>query len=160
MPAQTPLRPGDPAPDFVLATDSGATFRLSDQLGSPVILFFYPQDDTEGCTIENREFSALAKRFADLGVVVLGISPDTIASHCAFRDKYGLDIPLAADPDHIAIGAYGVWGPKTTFGHHLIGLIRTTFLIDRDGRIAEIFKVTRIKGHAEKALESARKLLS
>lgn len=160
MQSSDPVAPGRLAPDFALTTDSGALFRLSDQRGKPVVLFFYPQDDTEGCTIENREFSSLSGAFAELGVVVLGISPDSVASHCAFRDKYGLDVPLAADPDHQAISAYGVWGPKTTFGHHHIGLIRTTFLVDRDGRIAETVKVTRIKGHAGRMLESARKLLS
>lgn len=160
MSRKTELKIGAMAPDFALPTDSGTIFKLSAHRGHPVILFFYPQDDTEGCTIENRQFSELAGEFAALGVSLLGISPDSVASHCAFRDKYELSAPLAADPDRTAIEAFGVWGEKTTFGHHHIGLIRTTFLVNSEGRIAEIFKVTRIKGHAANVLESARKLLA
>jgi len=142
------LRIGDPAPDFSLETDSGATFQLSAQRGRKVVLFFYPQDDTEGCTVENQEFTHLAPSFEDAGAILLGISPDTVATHQKFRDKYALGVSLAADPDHKAIDAYGVWGEKTNFGKKYMGLIRTTFLIDADGCVAEIWKVTRIKGHA------------
>jgi peroxiredoxin Q/BCP len=122
------------------------------------VLYFYAEDDTEGCTIENQAFSALLPEFARLGVTVVGISEDSIARHCRFRDKYGIATLLVADPGHEAIEAYGVWGPKVTFGHHFIGLIRSTFLIDAQGRIAEEWRVTRIKGHAEKVLEAARAL--
>jgi peroxiredoxin Q/BCP len=155
MPA---LQKGAPAPDFELPTDKGDVFRLSQQRGSPVVLYFYPQDDTEGCTIENMEFSAEAAEFERLGVRILGISPDSIADHCAFRDKYRLGITLAADPERKAIEAYGLWGLKHTFGRDYIGLIRTSFLVDGDGRIAEIWPVTRIKGHAAKVLAAARAL--
>ncbi len=152
----TKLAIGDRAPDFALPTDSGALFRLSDQNGSLIVLFFYPADDTEGCTIENIEFTAQMPAFGKLGVKVIGISPDIIETHCAFRDKYRLGIILAADPRHEAIGAYGVWGEKTTYGRLYVGLIRTTFLIGTDGTIAGIFPVARIKGHAEKVLAAAR----
>jgi peroxiredoxin Q/BCP len=153
MPA---LVKGAKAPDFELMTDKGTLFRLSDQKGSPVVLFFYPQDDTEGCTIENLEFSAEAPEFERLGVKLLGISPDSVDAHCAFRDKYALGVTLAADPERKAVEAFGLWGQKHTFGRDYIGLIRTSFLIDRDGNIAEIWPVTRIKNHAGKVLEAAK----
>jgi peroxiredoxin Q/BCP len=149
---------GDAAPDFELDAADGTRFRLSEWRGAPVVLYFYPEDDTEGCTIENRAFSALLPEFAALGATVAGISGDSIASHCRFRDKYGLATVLLADPQHVAIEAYGVWGPKVTFGHHLVGLIRSTFLVDRHGIIAAEWRVTRIRGHAEKVLEAVRGL--
>lgn len=151
---------GAPAPDFALATDSGGVFRLSEHRGSPVVLVFYPQDDTEGCTLENREFTQLMPDFRGLGAHVVGISPDSVAEHCRFRDKYDLKLVLAADPDHQAIAAYGVWGPKTTFGRAYTGLIRTTFLVGPDGAIAGIWRVARIKGHAAQVLEATRALLA
>jgi len=151
---------GAKAPDFELTTDGGTSFRLSAARGSPVVLFFYAEDDTEGCTIENQEFSSLLPEFEALGVKVIGISEDTVEKHCKFRDKYGLGITLVADPEHKAIEAFGVWGPKVTFGHHLIGLIRSSFLIAPDGKIAEAWRVTRIKGHAEKVLAATRKLVT
>lgn len=146
------------APDFALITDRNETFRLSDHRGSPVVLVFYPQDDTEGCTIENLEFSRLMPEFGALGAKVVGISPDSVASHCSFRDKHGLELALAADPEHQAINAYGVWGPKTTFGRDYVGLIRTTFLVDPEGTVARAWRVTRIKGHAAQVLEAVRRL--
>jgi thioredoxin-dependent peroxiredoxin len=149
---------GSAAPDFELSTADGATFRLSALRGRPVVLYFYAEDDTEGCTIENQEFTALLPEFDRLGAVVVGISEDTAARHCKFRDKYGIATVLVADPAHQAIEAYGVWGPKVTFGHHLIGLIRSSFLIGTDGRIAAEWRVTRIKGHAAKVLDAVRTL--
>lgn len=149
---------GSKAPDFALPTDRNEIFRLSEHKGSPVVLVFYPQDDTEGCTIENIEFSQLMPEFRGLGAEVVGISPDSVADHCRFRDKYQLSLTLAADPEHKAIRAYGVWGPKTTFGRDYTGLIRTTFLIDANGRIAGIWRVNRIKAHAAEVLEAARAL--
>lgn len=151
---------GAKAPDFALTTDRNETFRLSEHKGSPVVLVFYPQDDTEGCTTENIEFTRLIPEFRALGAEVVGISPDSVADHCKFRDKYQLALTLAADPDHRAIEAYGVWGPKTTFGHDYVGLIRTTFLIGPDGRIAAMWRVNRIKGHAVAVLDATRALAS
>ena len=150
---------GEPAPDFDLPTTAGPSFRVSAHRGRPVLLFFYAEDDTEGCTIENQEFSALLPDFAALGVVVAGISEDSLDKHRRFCGKYGIEVPLVADPGHVAIEAYGVWGPKVTFGHHLIGLIRSTFLIGPDGRILDSWRVTRIKGHAGKVLDRSRELL-
>jgi peroxiredoxin Q/BCP len=152
------LEKGASAPDFELMTDSGTPFRLSAAHGQPVVLYFYAEDDTEGCTIENLQFSALLPEFDALGVKIVGISADTVEKHCRFRDKYRLGVTLAADPDHQAIEAFGVWGPKVTFGHHLIGLIRSTFLIGPDGKIAEAWHVSRIKGHADKVLDATRLL--
>lgn len=149
---------GRKAPAFELPTDSGAPFRLADRLGRPVVLFFYPQDDTEGCTIENLDFSRLAPAFAELGVALLGISPDSVEKHCKFRDKHGLAAPLAADVAHKVTNAYGAWGPKKMFGHAYDGVIRTTVLIDAKGKVAARWKVTRIKGHAEAVLAAARRL--
>jgi peroxiredoxin Q/BCP len=155
----TALRPGDAAPDFDLDTDSGGRFRLSAHRGRPVVLFFYPEDDTEGCTIENIEFSQLAAQFDALGIPVLGISPNSVESHCSFRDKYELKVQLAADTDRAVIEAYGLWGPKKLYGREYDGLHRTTFLIDGDGRIASVWGVRRIKGHAQAALDGARALV-
>lgn len=149
---------GQPAPDFALTAADGSTFRLSAQRGRPVVLYFYAEDDTEGCTIENQEFSALLPEFEALGVVVAGISADSVERHCRFRDRYRLATILLADPAHVAIDAYGVWGPKVTYGHHLVGLLRSSFLVAADGRIAEAWRVTRIKGHAAKVLAAARAL--
>jgi peroxiredoxin Q/BCP len=152
------LAVGRKAPDFTLATDRPEPFHLAGLAGSAVVVFFYPEDDTEGCTIENLEFSRLLPDFEALGVRVLGISPDTVEKHCRFRDKHGLKVPLAADPSLRTIKRYGAWGPKKLFGHAYDGVIRSTFLIDPRGRIAAIWKVTRIRGHAQAALGAARTL--
>lgn len=140
---------GQLAPDATLLTDSGATFQIKSCRGAPLVLYFYPADNTEGCTTEALEFGALMPEFDRLGIRVCGISPDTIARHLAFRAKFGLTVQLAADPDHHAIDAYGVWGRKVNFGRPYEGLIRTTFLIDGAGVIVNIWTVTRIKGHAQ-----------
>ncbi|MBF0678711.1 MAG: peroxiredoxin [Devosia sp.] len=150
----THLQPGDIAPDFTLPLDDGTNFTLSQQLGRPVVLFFYPQDDSGGCVDENREFSALAAEFGDRGAVLIGISPDDLDSHQAFRRKYGLAVPLIADPERKAIEAFGVWRLKKLYGREFMGLVRTSFIIDAEGRIAKVIRATRIKGHAAKMLEA------
>src|SRR5690606_663351 len=106
-PTMTHLQPGDPAPDFTLPRDDGSSFTLSAERGKPVVIFFYPEDDSGGCVDENVEFSDLSAQFAARGAVLVGISPDDLASHAKFRAKYGLQVPLAADPDHLAIEAFG-----------------------------------------------------
>jgi thioredoxin-dependent peroxiredoxin len=156
----TKLGKGQLAPDFTLATDAGTDFTLSAARGKPVVLFFYPQDDTEGCTMENMEFSALKAKFDATETLVVGISPDSVRDHREFSSKYGLEVLLAADPHHQAISLYGVWGPKKTFGREYVGLIRTTFLVAPDGRLADIWTVTRVKGHAATVLEAAKTLVS
>ncbi len=145
---------GQLAPDFSLQTDRGTKFGLSEHRGRPVVLFFYPEDDTEGCTLENLEFSALAPDFAKLGATLVGISPDTVASHCAFRDKFKLDVLLLADPDHVAIGPYNIWRLKKRYGREYLGIVRTTFIIAPDGHIAKILYATRIRNHAERTLNA------
>lgn len=148
------LEEGAPAPDFTLPLDDGSSFTLSAQRGRPVVLYFYPQDDSGGCVDENREFSELAEEFARRGAVLLGISPDGLESHMRFRKKYGLKLPLAADPDRIAIEAFGLWQLKSLYGRQFMGLVRTSFIIDAEGRIARSIRATRIKGHAQKMLEA------
>ena len=150
--------PGAPAPDFALTTDANQTFRLSEQLGRPVVLYFYPQDDTEGCTLENIEFTDLLPEFRKLQAVVVGISPDTVEKHCSFRDKYNLGVPLASDPDHQVIDAYGLWQLKKMWGVEFMGVKRATVVIDREGKVAGVINATRIKGHAAKVLEVVRGL--
>ena len=147
---------GTMAPDFELPTSDGGVFQLSAQRGHPVVLYFYPQDDTEGCTLENVGLSDRLPEFEKLGVVVVGISPDTVEQHCAFRDKYSLGVTLAADPMRKVVEAYGLWRPKKTFGREYLGLVRTSFLIAADGHISRAWEVRRIKGHVEEVLAAAR----
>ena len=154
----TTLTVGKKAPDFELPAADGSVFRLSDHKGKPVVLYFYPQDDTEGCTLENQEFSALIAEFEKLGAVVAGISPDTIESHCKFRDKFGLTAPLLADVGETVTRKYGLWQLKKLWGVEYMGLVRTTFLIDSKGKVAAIFKATRIRDHAAKVLAATRAL--
>ena len=154
------LRPGDVAPDFALATDAGTVFRLSEQRGHPVVLFFYPDDDTPLCTTEAQTFSGLAYQFAAHGVVVAGVSPNSVASHCSFRDKYRLTVPLIADPEHEAIDRFGVWQLKNRYGRQFMGLVRTTVMIDGDGSIAAVWPNIRVKGHADRVLAAARDLVA
>ena len=156
----THLQPGDPAPDFTLPRDDGSSFTLSAERGKPVVIFFYPEDDSGGCVDENVEFSDLSAQFAARGAVLVGISPDDLASHVKFRAKYGLQVPLAADPDHLAIEAFGLWQMKKLYGREFMGLIRTSFIIGADGRIARIIRATRIKGHAAKMLAALDEVLA
>lgn len=149
---------GAKAPDFALKADDGSMFRLSDHAGHPLVLVFYPQDDTEGCTIEMQEFSALTGEFAAAGSIVLGISPDSLESHCAFRDKFRLGVRLLADPERVAISAFGVWGTKQLYGRVYEGLIRTTVVVGADGKVAHVMRATRIKGHAAKVLAAVNAL--
>lgn len=151
---------GKKAPDFELPAADGSVFRLSDHKGKPVVLYFYPQDDTEGCTLENQEFSALAPEFETLGAVIAGISPDSVESHCKFRDKFGLTAPLLADVGEKVTRKYGLWQLKKLWGVEYMGLVRTTFLIDSKGKVAGIFKATRIRDHAAKVLEATRALVA
>ncbi|MFQ5346813.1 MAG: peroxiredoxin [Rhodothalassiaceae bacterium] len=149
---------GDPALDFALPADGGDTIRLSDLRGRIVVLYFYPKDNTPGCTTEAREFSALADEFAALGATVIGVSKDSVATHERFRDKHGLRVRLASDGDGAVCDAYGVWQEKSLYGRRFMGIVRSTFLIDRDGRIARLWRKVRIKGHAAEVLAAAREL--
>jgi len=148
----THLKPGDLAPDFTLHLDDGATIHAQALLGRPVVLFFYPEDDSGGCVDENQEFSNLAEAYAAKGAFLAGISPDSLESHRKFRSKYGLTVPLAADPERVVIEAFGLWQMKKLYGREFMGLVRTSFILDAEGRIANIVRATRIKGHAAKVL--------
>lgn len=150
----TRLKEGNPAPDFEFFLDDGSTGTLSSLRGKPIVLYFYPADDTTGCTTENKEFSTLAPEFAARGVTVIGISPDSLEKHSKFREKHALAIPLAADPELVAIKAYDLWQLKKLYGREFMGLIRTSFLIDANGTIARIVKATRVAGHAQKMLDA------
>ena len=153
-----PLNAGDKAPDFTLASSDGKSVSLGELRGGKVVLFFYPQDDTETCTAEAIAFNALRAQFAKAGARLYGISPDTLASHDKFKRKYNLKLALAADESKAAIEAFGVWREKTLFGRKYMGVERTTVLIDAEGAIARIWRKVRIAGHAEAVLEAVRAL--
>jgi thioredoxin-dependent peroxiredoxin len=152
------LEVGQKAPQFQLPRDGGGVVKLSDFQGKPVVLYFYPQDDTQTCTAEAIDFSRLERDFAKLGAQVIGVSPDSITRHEKFKKKHKLTIGLASDEEQKTLNAYGVWGEKTLFGRNYMGVVRTTFLIGRDGRIARIWRNVRVRGHAQEVLEVARAL--
>lgn len=143
---------GDPAPDFSLLDDRGNPVRLSALRGRPVVLYFYPKDDTPGCTTEACGFRDQFDEYADNAIVVLGISPDGVASHARFRDKLSLPFPLLADEGQAVASSYGVWGPKTMMGRAYEGVHRTTFLIGPDGRVLRVYENVRPEGHSAQIL--------
>jgi peroxiredoxin Q/BCP len=152
------LEEGDSAPDFKLPTTGGGEVGLANSGGQPVILYFYPKDDTSGCTAEAIAFSGLKSEFDQAGAVVIGVSPDSAASHDKFKAKHNLEVALAADPGRSAIEAYGVWKEKSMYGRKYFGVERSTFLIGRDGRIAKIWRKVKVPGHAEAVLAAVRAL--
>lgn len=149
---------GKKAPAFTLPSSSGGNVKLSDFAGSPVLVYFYPKDDTPGCTVEAKGFQALAADFDKAGVPVLGISPDSVDSHCKFAEKHGLAFALLADEKHEVAEKYGVWVEKNMYGKKYWGIQRSTFLIDKNGAIAKIWPRVKPQGHAEEVLEAARGL--
>ncbi len=146
------LNEGDMAPDFELATDGGGSLKLSDLLGKRVVLYFYPKDDTSGCTKQACGFRDTQAALTGKNAIVIGVSPDGVASHDRFRDKYELNFPLLSDPDHSVANAYGAWGKKKMYGREYEGVLRSTFVIDADGRIEKVY--TKVK-----AAENARQVL-
>ena len=145
---------GAPAPDFELRSDEGETVKLSALRGKPVVLYFYPKDDTPGCTTEACEFRDAYDRFREQGVEILGVSPDTEASHRKFKSKYDLPFTLLADPEHEVAEAYGVWKEKRNYGKTYHGVERSTFVVDADGKVARAMRGIRPAGHAAKVLET------
>ena len=146
------LKPGAKAPAFKLPASGGETIGLKDLKGKPVVLYFYPKDDTSGCTTEACEFRDHWKAVQKAGAVVLGVSPDPVAAHDKFRAKYKLPFPLLADVDHAVAETYGVWGEKSMYGRKYFGILRTTFLIGADGKIVKVFEKVKPKGHAAEVL--------
>ena len=145
---------GRKAPAFTLESSEGETVSLGDFKGKTVILYFYPKDDTPGCTREAQGFRDALAKIKRRNAVVLGVSRDTTASHCRFRDKYGLNFPLLSDPDAKVIRAYGAWGEKNMYGKKSEGIIRTTVVIDPEGKVAKVFPRVKVDGHVEKVLEA------
>ena len=151
---------GQSAPDFCLPDQDGKEVCLKDLRGKWVVLYFYPKDQTSGCTLEAQDFTRHLEEFEKLGAVVLGVSPDSVESHRRFREKQGLRVTLLSDPERKVIQAYGAWGKKKMGGREYYGVIRSTFLIDPEGRIAALWPKVRVKGHVEEVLETLRRLQS
>ncbi|MDC0737498.1 peroxiredoxin [Cognatishimia sp. SS12] len=152
------LKPGENAPDFTLPETDGDEIRLSALAPAPVVLFFYPRDNTKGCTTEAQDFTAAAAEFEALGVKVFGISKDSLLSHAKFRDKQGLGVPLLSDEHGSTCEAYGVWKEKKMYGKTFMGIERTTVLIDGAGKIAQIWRKVKVPGHVDEVLSAARAL--
>jgi peroxiredoxin Q/BCP len=146
------LKPGDPAPDFAATATDGSTIRLADLLGTPVVLYFYPRDDTPGCTKEACAFRDSYAAFKKKGAIVLGVSLDTVKSHVKFTEKFKLPFPLLADESKAIVTAYGVWGMKSFMGRKYEGIHRVTFLIGADGRIRNIWPKVKPEEHAAEVL--------
>ena len=147
---------GAAAPLFTLPRDGGGTVSLEKFQGRKVVLYFYPKDDTSGCTVEAIDFTALLSEFDKADTVVIGLSPDSAASHDKFCKKHNLGVILAADEDKSVLSAYGVWTEKSMYGRKYMGVERTTILVGRDGKIAQVWPKVRVKGHAQEVLEAAR----
>lgn len=146
--------PGTKAPAFTLRDHSGTPCRLSSLKGRAVVLYFYPKDDTPGCTREACGFRDATSKLTKAGAVVIGVSPDSVERHAAFRTRHGLPFTLVSDPDHVVAEKYGAWREKTLYGRKSLGIVRSTFIIDPAGRIARVFKSVRPDGHADKVLEA------
>ena len=152
------LKPGTPAPDFSLASDGGTTISLRELKGKPVVLYFYPKDDTPGCTTEACDFRDNWQAVQGARAVVLGISPDSAGYHERFKQKYHLTLPLLGEENHQVAEAYGAWGEKSMYGRKYRGILRNTYLIDREGRIAQVFEKVKPKGHARQVLDALQSL--
>jgi thioredoxin-dependent peroxiredoxin len=149
---------GKKAPAFTLESSDGGKVKLADLAGKVVVLYFYPRDNTPGCTVEAEGFRDAVPALKKLGAVVLGVSKDSIASHCKFRDKYKLTFPLLTDADGKTMEAYGAWGDKVLYGKKMKGIIRSTILIDKTGRVARHWPKVSVKGHVDEVVESVKEL--
>ena len=146
------IREGDPAPEFTLESDAGEAVSLSGLRGKPVVLYFYPKDDTPGCTTQACAIRDEYDRFEQSGAVVLGVSPDSVARHVKFKEKYNLPFTLLADPEHVLAERYGVWGEKKYMGRSNMGVSRTTFVIGADGAVVKVFENVKPATHADDVL--------
>jgi peroxiredoxin Q/BCP len=154
------LSEGDAAPDVTLENMDGRPISLSDFRGQKLVLYFYPKDDTSGCTREAQDFSALAAEFENAGTWILGVSKDDAKSHAKFTGKYDLKVPLASDTDGSACEAFGTWTEKSMYGRKYMGIDRATFLIDGDGVVQRVWRKVKVPGHAEQVLAAAREMKS
>lgn len=152
------IEPGQTAPDFTLIADDGTRIKLSALRGNPVVLYFYPRDDTPGCTREACAFRDQQQALQRAGAKLLGVSPDTVESHVKFRDKHRLNFPLLADADHKVAEKYGAWREKNMYGKNAMGIQRSTFLIDADGRVAKVWKSVKVDGHDAQVLAALAEL--
>lgn len=152
------VQEGEKAPDFSLPTNGEGSFSLSDQKGKALVLFFYPKDDTSGCTKEATEFSIRKADFEALKVSIIGMSPDPVKKHDKFIDKHDLDVTLASDEEKTTLTAYGVWVEKSMYGRKYMGVERSTFLIDKDGTIVKAWRKVKVPGHVDAVLEAAKEL--
>jgi peroxiredoxin Q/BCP len=148
------LKTGQKAPDFSLKNDAGQTVKLSDYKGKKVVLYFYPKDDTPGCTTEACNFRDGLDELRDRGAVVMGVSADSVESHKKFKNKFELNFPLLADPEKKMIENYGVWKEKSMYGKKYMGIERTTFIIDKEGKISHIFPKVKVTDHYDEVLEA------
>ncbi len=153
------LEEGAKAPAFTLPADNGSKVKLADLKGSPVVLYFYPADDTPGCTKEACAFRDRSAELKKLGAKVIGISPDDVASHVKFRDKFTLNFPLLADTDHKVAEKFGAWREKNMYGKKKMGIARSTFLIDAEGKIAKVWKAVKVDGHDEQVIAALKELV-
>ncbi|HEX3655472.1 MAG TPA: thioredoxin-dependent thiol peroxidase [Pirellulales bacterium] len=152
------IEPGQPAPDFSLPADNGQKVRLKEQRGSPVVLYFYPRDDTPGCTREACAFRDRLKELTRQGAKVFGVSTDDVASHEKFRDKYQLNFPLLADVEHRVAEQYGAWREKNMYGKKSWGVQRSTYLIDAEGKVHRVWKKVSVDGHDQAVIEAVEKM--
>lgn len=152
------IEQGKKAPAFTLEASTGGKVKLSDFKGRTVVLYFYPKDNTPGCTTEALDFQAASADFAAANAAILGVSKDSIASHCKFAEAKSLTFPLLSDPDGAVLEKYGAWGEKNNYGKKTVGIIRTTVIIGPEGKVAKIFSSVRVKGHVDKVLAAVREL--
>jgi peroxiredoxin Q/BCP len=149
---------GKKPPAFTLESSDGGKVKLSDYAGKHVVLYFYPRDNTPGCTVEANEFNAALPALEKLGAVVLGVSKDSIASHCKFRDKFALTFPLLSDPEGEMLESYGAWGDKVMYGKKMKGIIRSTVLIGKDGKVKQHWPKVSVKGHVAAVVDAIKAL--
>jgi len=152
------IEAGSKAPAFTLKATDGSKVKLADLKGKPVVLYFYPKDDTPGCTTEACAFRDRKSELGELGAVVLGVSPDDVSSHEAFSQKFDLNFPLLADTDHSVAEKYGAWREKNMYGKKSMGIKRSTFLIDADGFVAKVWKAVKVDGHDDQVIEALKSL--